>query len=91
VRLVMILTGSDMQCMCFLDSSIKFSASEDLKSITCCRYQLHESNGYVENPGNHFIVTKHLITATKVVRKEFRNKFSSCVQLLANGYVSTLY
>jgi hypothetical protein len=38
-------------------------------------------------PGNHFIVTKHLIRATTVVRKEFRVKLSICVQLFANGYV----
>jgi hypothetical protein len=73
----MILADSNMQCMCLLDSSIKFSASEDLKSITCCRYQLHESSGYVENPGNHFIVTKHLITAKEQQRWSVRNLESS--------------
>jgi hypothetical protein len=65
VRLVMILAVSKVHRMCSLDSSIKFSASENIKSIACPTYQLHESNGYGEN---HFIVTKHLIIAKRLQR-----------------------
>lgn len=65
----MIPAVSKVQGMCSLDSSIKFSASEDIKSISCPTYQLHESNGYGEN---HFIVTKHLIIAKQQHRWSVR-------------------
>lgn len=84
----MIAAVSKVQGMYSLDSSIKFSASEDIKSISCPTYQLHESNGYGEN---HFIVTKHLIIAKQQQRwsvrlQEDENVVNSLFTLLIHRY-----